>query len=247
MGPEGLWRDVQGQLLYALVALAGALILPGRTLSERLGLGRGRLGVGRIAFALLGFLALSSSLHGAVVWLGLLEGSSLAAIDEVVRVASPAHPALVFLAVGLAPALGEELLFRGFFLRLLEWRWPGLVAVLGSAAVFGAAHLDFVHGTAAFLLGGYLGAVAQRARSVRPTLLCHAANNSLAAAGAAGLLPELGAIGEPRQVALGLALAAACLAFALRGARLQPPGPPADGAEIPRGLHEDDPPGPDRR
>ncbi len=247
MGPELLWGDVQGQLLYALVGLTGGMILPGRTLSERLGLGGGRLGVGRIALALLGFLALSNAVRGAVVWLGLLEGSSLAAIDEVVREASPTHLALVFLAVGLAPALGEELLFRGLLLRLLEWRWPGLVAVLGSAAVFGVAHLDLVHGAAAFLLGGYLGAVAQRARSLRPTVLCHAANNSLAAAGAAGLLPELGSIGEPRQVALGLALAAACLACALRGVRLQAPAPPADGAEVPRGLHEDDPPGPDRR
>ena len=247
MSPEALWRDVEGQLLYALVAVAGALILPGRTLAERLGLGRGRLGFGRIALALLGFLALSSALHGAVVWLGLLEGTSLAAIDEVVREASPAHPALVFLAVGLAPALGEELLFRGFFLRLFEWRWPGLVAVLGSAAVFGVAHLDLVHGTAAFLLGGYLGAVAQRARSLRPTLLCHATNNSLAAAGAAGWLPELGQLAEPGQLALGFALAAACLALAVRGARLQAPAPPADAAGVPRGPHEDDPFGPDRR
>ena len=247
MGPEALWRDVQGQLLYAVVAIGGAVILPGRTLGDRLGLGRGRLGAGGIALALLGFLALSNALHGAVVWLGLLEGSALAEIDEVVRETSPAHPALVFLAVGLAPALGEELLFRGFLLRLLEPRWPGLLAVLGSAALFGVAHLDLVHGVAAFLLGAYLGAIAQRGRSLRPTLLCHAANNSLAAAGAAGWLPELGTIGAPWQVALALALAAACLALSLRSARLQAPDPPADGAEVPRGLHEDDSSGPDRR
>jgi hypothetical protein len=104
-----------------------------------------------------------------------------------------------------------------------------------------------VHGTAAFLLGGYLGAVAQRARSLRPTLLCHATNNSLALAGAAGWLPELGHGAEPRQLALGFALAAACLALAVRGGRLQAPAPSADAPEVPRGPHEDDALGPDRR
>src|SRR5215470_4156321 len=177
MGPESLWHDVEGQLVYGGFALAAAWILPGRTLAERLGLGRGRLGVGRIAAALVGFLALSNALHGAVVRLDWLEGSSLAAIDDVVRDESPAHPALVWLSVALAPAFGEELLFRGFLLRLLASRWSGAVAVIGSAAVFGIAHLDPVQGTAAFLLGAYLAALAQRAGSLRPTLLCHAVNN----------------------------------------------------------------------
>jgi membrane protease YdiL (CAAX protease family) len=247
MGPDALWRDVQGQLLYALIAVAGAAILPGRSIAGRLGLGRGRLGAGRIAIALLGFLALSHALHGAVVWLGLLEGTTLAEIDEAVREASPAHPALVFLAIGIAPALGEELLFRGLLLRLLASRWPGVIAVLGSAALFGAAHLDVVHGAAAFLLGGYLAAVAERSGSLRPTLLCHATNNSLAVAGSAGLVPELGVTGSPWQVAAALVLAGACLAGCLRTPRLQPPRPPADGEAIPRGLHEGDQSGSDRR
>jgi membrane protease YdiL (CAAX protease family) len=247
MGPDALWRDVQGQLLYALIAVAGAAILPGRSVADRLGLGRGRLGAGRIGLALLGFLALSHALHGAVVWLGLLEGTTLAEIDEVVREASPAHPALVLLAVGIAPALGEELLFRGLLLRLLASRWPGAIAVLGSAALFGAAHLDPVHGAAAFLLGGYLAAIAERAGSLRPTLLCHATNNSLAVAGSAGFIPELGDTGSPWQVAAALALAGACLAGCLRTPRLQPLRPPADGEAIPRGLHEGDQSGSDRR
>jgi membrane protease YdiL (CAAX protease family) len=247
MGPDALWRDVQGQLLYALLAVAGAALLPGRSIADRLGLGAGRLGAGRIATALLGFLALSHALHGAVVWLGLLEGTTLAEIDEAVRESHPTHPALVFLAMGLAPALGEELLFRGFVLRLLASRWPGWVAVLGSAALFGAAHLDPVHGAAAFVLGGYLAAVAERAGSLRPALLCHATNNTLAVAGTAGLLPELGETGSPAQVAAAFALAALCLAGALRTPRLQPPAPSADGMPIPRGPHESDESGPDRR
>jgi len=247
MGAEGLWRDVSGQALYVLVAVGGAVLLPGRSLGARLGLGPGRLGAGRGALALVGFLALSHALHGAVVALGLLEGTTLAEIDQVVREASPVHPGLVWLAMALGPAVGEELLFRGFLLRLLASRWSGALAVLGSAAAFGVAHLDWVHGAAAFLLGGYLGALTQRAGSLRPALLCHVTNNSLAVAGSAGLMPELGTLGAAWQIAAALALAGGALAFLLREPRLQAAEPPADGGGVPRGPHEDDSSGPDRR
>jgi hypothetical protein len=239
---EALWRGLEGQLLWALVAVGGALILPGRSLGDRLGLGPGRLGKARGALALAGFLALSNGVHRAVLALGLLEGTTLAELDRVVREASPAQPWLVLLAIGLAPALGEELLFRGLLLRWLATRLPGPAAVLGSAVLFGAAHLDLVHGVAAFLLGAYLGAVAWRAGSVRPPMLCHAANNSLAVLGVQGAVPELGDAGDPWLAALALALAALCLALAL--GLLQPHTPSADAD---RGPHEDHASGPGRR
>jgi membrane protease YdiL (CAAX protease family) len=247
METDALWGDLRGQLLWTLLALGGAALLPGGSLAARLRLGPGRLGVTRIAVAALGFLALSHALHGIVVWLGWLDGSSLAELQERVRRASPAHPSLVLLAIGLAPAIGEELLFRGFLLRLLSLRWPGAPAVLGSAAVFGAAHLDPVHGPAAFALGAYLAALTVAAGSLRPALLCHALNNTLAVAGAAGALPELGHAGAPWQIAAALAVAAACSAGSLRTPRLQAKAPPAEGNGIPRGPHEDERSGPGRR
>ncbi|MEN8160218.1 MAG: CPBP family intramembrane glutamic endopeptidase [Myxococcota bacterium] len=121
---ELLWRDLQGQLLWVLVAFAGATLLPGRGLAERLGLVRGRLGPGRVALGLLGFLLLSNGLHRVIVALELLEGSTLGEIDSVVRDATPTAPLLVLLAIGLAPAFGEELLFRGLLLRWLAVRLP---------------------------------------------------------------------------------------------------------------------------
>ena len=247
MGPDALVRDLQGQLFFVALAVAGGLLLPGGTLADRLGLGPGRLGAGRVVLSVLGFLALSHALHGGVVWLGLLEGTTLAEIDRVVREQGPAHPGWVWLALALTPALGEELLFRGFLQRLLASRWPAAVAVLGSAAVFGAAHLDLVHGVAAFVLGGYLGALTARAGSLRPAILGHAVNNSLAVAGSAGLLPEIGTPGAPAQLALALALAAGCLVLGLRPARLQPASPPADERSIPRGPNEDNSSGSGRR
>ena len=240
MGPGALWQHLQGQLLFVLLALAGALILPGRSLGERLGLGPGRLGLPRLALALAGFLALSNGVHRAILALGLFEGTGLAELDRVAREASERTPALVLLAIGLAPALGEELLFRGFLLRWLALRLAGPAAVLGSAALFGLAHGDPVHGVAAFLLGVYLAALARRAGSLRAPMLCHAANNVVALLGVRGSLPALGDPADPLLAALSLALAAACLA----GALLQPRTPSADPG---RGPHEDHASGPDRR
>jgi membrane protease YdiL (CAAX protease family) len=239
---ELLWRDLQGQLLWVLLAFAGAALLPGRGLAERLGLVRGRLGPGRTTLALLGFLLLSNGLHRVIVGLELLEGSTLGEIDSVVREAAPTAPLLVLVAVGLAPAFGEELLFRGLFFRWLAVRLPGPAAVLGSAAVFGLAHLDLVQGPAAFLLGAYLAALVWRGGSLLPAILCHAANNTIAVLGVQGLVPGLGAPGDPFLAAGALAAATALLALALRG--LQPEGPPADSCN---GSHAEHTPGPDRR
>jgi membrane protease YdiL (CAAX protease family) len=247
MGPEALWQNIQGQLLFLIVAAAGASLLPGHTWVERIGLGPGRIGVARALLVMVGFLALSNATHGLVQRLGLLEGTSLAEIDRVAQAQSPLNPLLLWFAFALAPTLGEELLFRGFLLRLLARRWSGMVAVLGSAVVFGVAHLDLVHGVAATILGAYLGSVALRAGSLRPTLLCHLANNSLALSGSVGLLPEVGSTGALPQVLAGLALAGGCLALGLRGTCLQLAAPPADVGSIPRGENEDDSSGPDRR
>jgi membrane protease YdiL (CAAX protease family) len=248
MGTDALWADLRGQLLYGLIALGGAALLPGGSLAQKLRLGPGRLDAARVALAALGFLALSHALHGLVVRLGWLEGSSLAELERRAREAGPGHVALVLLALGLAPALGEELLFRGFLLQLLSRRWPGAPAALGSAALFGAAHLDPVQGGAAFALGAWLAALTVRAGSLRPAVLCHALNNSLAAAGALGALPELGEVGASWQIAAGLAVAAGCsLAFLRPRRRLQAEAPPADAEGIPRGPHEDERSGPDRR
>ena len=242
---ELLWRGLQGQLLWTLLALGGASLLPGGSLASRLGLVRSRLGLGRIGLALAGFLLLSNGLHRLIVSLALLEGSTLGAIDELVRQASSSAPLGVLLAVGLAPALGEELLFRGLLLRVFALRFAGPVAVPASAALFGAAHLDAVQGAAALLLGAYLGALTWRAGSLLPAMLCHAANNSVGVLGVQGVLPLGDGPGDPRWAVPALIAAAGLLALALRGPGVLQPGvPPADSCT---GSHAEHTPGPDRR
>src|SRR5262245_19428262 len=132
---ESLWQSIEWQLVWLLAALAGAALLPGRSLGERLGLGPGRLRPASLALALLGFVLLSHGLYGAIVALGLFEGSAVAELERMVGETSGWQAVLALLAIGLAPALGEELLFRGLVLRWVGIRVEGRAAVVGSAGV----------------------------------------------------------------------------------------------------------------
>lgn len=85
-------------------------------------------------------------------------------------------PGMLLLACVLAPVL-EEMLFRGIILRsfLLQYgRWP---AICGSAALFGAAHLNLYQYAGAVGVGIFLGWLYERSRSLLPCIALHALYN----------------------------------------------------------------------
>ena len=197
------------EMMLALFAVGGAL-LSRRPLVERLGLGRGVLSSGSIALLLLGTLSLSLALDGVIEWWGLREGSSLAAFEERLAGARGLDLLVTLAAVGLAPGLCEELLCRGLVQRGLEPRLGAPAAVVLAALLFGALHVDPVHGAFAVLLGLYLGTVAALSGGIRAAVFCHASNNLLAVCFAA-LWPEAPRPG-PAGILAAVALALACLA-----------------------------------
>ena len=81
--------------------------------------------------------------------------------------------------VGVLAPIGEELFFRGYLQTRLRQVWRPGPAILVTALAFGVIHGEPVHGVLAFLLGLYLGLVTERAASVVPAVVCHAANNSV--------------------------------------------------------------------
>ncbi len=88
-----------------------------------------------------------------------------------------------YLAIGILAPLAEELVFRGAvlrtLLRLLGPRRHGL-AILVSAVLFGAVHLNlpqFVHAT---LIGLLLGWMYYRTDSIIPGVVFHWINNTVA-------------------------------------------------------------------
>ena len=88
-------------------------------------------------------------------------------------------PWKVFLAIALLPGICEELLFRGFLIRFFEKysvRW----AVVISAILFAAYHLDPFRFIPVLLLGLLLGYLAVRSGSIYSSMLSHLINNGMA-------------------------------------------------------------------
>ncbi|MFM8334596.1 MAG: aldehyde dehydrogenase family protein, partial [Opitutaceae bacterium] len=81
------------------------------------------------------------------------------------------------LAVVVAP-LTEELVFRGLILRGLLGRWRPAAAIIGSAVLFAATHLNPAQAPVAMLLGLVLGWAYVRTRSLGLCIAGHALNNA---------------------------------------------------------------------
>lgn len=138
----------------------------------------------RLAGAIGGMLALSHLLRLVLEATGAQAGSRIARIDSLLAQASGPELLAAVLALALAPALAEELLFRGLLLGRLKSSLGTGAALVLSSLLFGAIHLDFAQGAAAVVLGLYLGALTLGTGSTHAAILCHGANN-LAAIGAA--------------------------------------------------------------
>lgn len=91
--------------------------------------------------------------------------------------ASPLELAIVLVAVCVAAPVGEEFLFRGFLQRGLTVHRSAPRAIVVTAFIFSAFHLDPVGLTARFELGVLFGILAWKAGSLWPAIAAHAANN----------------------------------------------------------------------
>jgi sodium transport system permease protein len=81
------------------------------------------------------------------------------------------------LGVGLAPALCEELWFRGMWLSQTVQHTRPWLAVSITSVGFALFHLSWAQAPSTFVLALVLGAMTLRSQSVLPAMLCHALNN----------------------------------------------------------------------
>lgn len=92
---------------------------------------------------------------------------------------------LVLIALGVVPALAEELFFRGYLFRALAERWGGKGTIVATAIAFGAFHAIGISGVTlerllpSLLMGLALGLIAWQSGSVWPGVVLHALNNSV--------------------------------------------------------------------
>lgn len=113
---------------------------------------------------------------------------------------APHLPQIILVCV-LAPIV-EEMLFRGIILRSFLQQYERSYAILGSAVVFGFAHLNIYQLVGGITFGIFAGWIYERTRSLLPGIAMHATVNSgvmlLANAGAAA--PET----DPATLALAI-------------------------------------------
>lgn len=77
----------------------------------------------------------------------------------------------------IAPMV-EEMLFRGIILRSFLTQYTTRAAIIGSAAIFGIAHMNIYQFFVGLILGTILGWLYERTKSLWPCIILHAAYNS---------------------------------------------------------------------
>jgi membrane protease YdiL (CAAX protease family) len=82
------------------------------------------------------------------------------------------------ITVAVLPAIAEELIFRGVIARSLA-RHSQILAILVSAVLFAAYHMNPMQSALVFPFGLALGYIAVRADSIVPTMIGHAINNAI--------------------------------------------------------------------
>ena len=148
---------------------------------------------------------------------------NLEALDLVAR-SAPLY--LIVPVMALIPGIAEETLFRGMFQRSIKN--PRLALVL-SAVLFAAYHMDPHHVFAVLPLGFFLAWLAHRTQSLWVPITAHVANNSAAVIGSRLLAGE-----EPTSILdewwwlpIGWAIAAVCIGVIVWSTRARP-APPAE-------------------
>jgi sodium transport system permease protein len=172
-------------LVFAAIPLV-ALRLGSVNIARGFNVGRGHL-LAYLAAVILGLSLwpfaheLFLALHGADGFAVLYEQQLQDYLDRLRLVPLP----LVLLAVAIAPAVCEELFFRGYLLSAIAARFSSRRAIVASAVIFGLFHL-LMHGVVAperfvssTLLGLVLGWLCVRSRSIWPGMLLHASHNGL--------------------------------------------------------------------
>ena len=152
-------------------------------MKKRMRLGPSRLPWLGYPLVLAGGLAIGV-LYGAIAelvmkWLHARPGGTVKLLQDVLTHLTPAQTVAAVIVVGILPGIAEEWLFRGYMQTRLSRRLGRWWAIGISAFLFGLMHLDLVQSPFAAAFGVYLGYIAEKSGSIRPTMLCHMVNNTL--------------------------------------------------------------------
>ena len=84
-----------------------------------------------------------------------------------------------FIVVGICPAIAEEFAFRGFFFGTLKDKWKPWLAIVLSAVLFGAYHMNLLQFVGGTMMGIGLAYAAYMSGSIWIGAVMHFINNGL--------------------------------------------------------------------
>jgi len=131
------------------------------------------------------------------------------------------HWSVLVLLFAALPALCEELVYRGFILSAFggeknDRSYPGLGAVVATAALFALFHIYPEKWMGTFFVGLILGTLAVCSRSLWPAIVAHLINNAtLVLAGKFGADSLLGRLHDPEASDNAMVVGAATLVLAI--------------------------------
>ncbi|MDH3591121.1 MAG: ABC transporter permease subunit, partial [Planctomycetota bacterium] len=143
------------------------------------------------ADALMAFVAGAAGVF-LVIWLyTFMPAREASGFEEVIKLLLDEIPVWMFLCMlAVVPPICEEFLCRGFLLSSFRARFGAKGAVVLSAALFAALHLDVYRLPSTFLAGLILGFILVRTGSILPAILFHMAFNGTIAV--AQFVPAVG-------------------------------------------------------
>lgn len=214
---------IQAELLGSFWVLGPSIFLTGLTMFL-VGVGTPWLAKARLKTALglrgapwpvfiaapLGILALGPTSDLArTLMQELAPGWTFGSLEALNEVARSAPLWAIVPAMAFVPGIAEETLFRGMFQRSIAA--PRLALVL-SAVLFAAYHMDPHHVAAVLPLGFYLAWLGYRTNSLYVPVVAHIANNAAAVLGSRYLPAEQPSVLEEWwYVPIGWAIAAGCV------------------------------------
>lgn len=126
-------------------------------------------------------LQLPQGLSGMEAWMKEKEETSKKVIEAFLKVTTISGLAYNLLLMAIIPGVGEELLFRGVLQRLFhKWFKNHHIAILITAILFSALHMQFYGFLPRMVLGILLGYLLVWSGSIVIPMLAHFTNNAMA-------------------------------------------------------------------
>lgn len=126
-------------------------------------------------------MSLPQWMSGIETWMKESEENAKNITELFVNVSTPGGLMFNVLMIGLIPAVGEELLFRGIIQRIFtEWTKNKHVAIWVTAILFSALHLQFYGFLPRALLGAMFGYLLIWSNNLWLPVLAHFVNNTTA-------------------------------------------------------------------